>query len=111
MPAHASAAHESSPPVKISSRSFWSDHEWHLDGMRPGWRGYLLRIDWSFDLPDGSRFTDPQWAAWLEDTRRFLWSMRVDPPFGRERMFGRRIRELPSLKVKRQNDKRIGMPA
>jgi hypothetical protein len=83
MPARASATHEASAPVKISSRSHWADHQWHLDGMRPGLRGYLLRIDWSFDLPDGSRFTDPQWAAWLEDTRRFLWSMRVDPPFGR----------------------------
>jgi hypothetical protein len=51
--------------------------------MRPGLRNYLLRIDWNFELPDGSRFTDPQWAAWLEDTRRFLWSMRVDPPVGR----------------------------
>ncbi len=79
MPARASATHEASAPVKISSRSHWVDHQWHLDGMRPGLRGYLLRIDWSFDLPDGSRFTDPQWAAWLEDTRRFLWSMRVDP--------------------------------
>jgi hypothetical protein len=49
----------------------------------PGLGGYLLRIDWSFELPDGSRFTDPQWAAWLEDTRRFLWSMHVDPQFGR----------------------------
>src|SRR5215467_15613080 len=84
MPPRASAAtHEAFAPVKISSRSHWADHQWHLDGMRPGLRGYLLRIDWSFDLPDGSRFTDPQWAAWLEDTRRFLWSMRVDPPFGR----------------------------
>ncbi len=83
MPARASATQEASAPIKISSRSLWADNQWHLDGMRPGLRGYLLRIDWSFDLPDGSRFTDPQWAAWLEDTRRFLWSMHVDPPFGR----------------------------
>lgn len=83
MPSPASATHEASAPVKVSSFSLWADHQWQLDGMRPGLRAHLLRIDWSFDLPDGSRFTDPQWAAWLEDTRRFLWSMRVDPPAGR----------------------------
>ncbi|AUD00092.1 integrase (plasmid) [Bradyrhizobium sp. SK17] len=83
MSARVAATRDRSAPIKISSLSQWTDPQWHLDGMRPGLRRHLLRIDWSFDLPDGSRFTDRQWAAWLEDTRQFLWSMRVDPPLGR----------------------------
>jgi len=71
--------------VRVSSRSLWTDSQWLFDGMRPGLRSNRFRIDWSFALPEEGRFTDPRWAGWLEDTRQFVWSMRVDPPSGRRR--------------------------
>jgi hypothetical protein len=42
-----------------------------------------LTIDWDVEFTDGSRLTDPRWAGLLEAARRFLWSLRVDPPPGR----------------------------
>ncbi|NJO38584.1 MAG: integrase, partial [Rhizobiales bacterium] len=59
--------------------------------MRPGLRPRLLRIDWGFDLPDGSRLTDPRWTWWLDDARQFLWSLQVDLPPGRERIRARTV--------------------
>lgn len=72
-----------SASIRISSRSVWSDPRWLFDGLRPGLRAHRIAVDWDFVLPDGSRFTDSQWMAWLEDARRFLWSLQVDPPRGR----------------------------
>jgi hypothetical protein len=69
--------------VCVSSRSTWSDRQWVFDGRRPGLRDHDLTIDWSFDLPDGSSFTDPQWGALLEAARRYLWTLSTDPPPGR----------------------------
>jgi hypothetical protein len=66
----------------ISSRSTWSDRRWVFDGRRPGLVGHDLIVDWSFDLPDGSRFMDPQWAALLEAARRYLWTLSTDPTPG-----------------------------
>jgi integrase len=78
----ASAIHLTSE-VRISSRSRWSDRRWIFDGRRPGLADHDLIVDWSFDLPDGSRFTDPQWASLLQATRRYLWTLSTDPPPGR----------------------------
>ncbi len=89
-------SHDRDAPVRVSSRSLWLDPQWHLDGMRPGLRSHQLRVDWSFELPDGSRFTDPQWTRWLEDARQFLWSMRVDPPPGRPQARARTLMTLSS---------------
>jgi integrase len=69
--------------VHVSSRSTWSDRRWVLDGRRPGLVEHDLIVDWSFDLPDGSCFTDPQWAPLLEAARRYLWTLSTDPPPGR----------------------------
>jgi len=85
MPVHPSASPGPDPVVRISSRSLWTDPHWHLDGARPGQRAFQLRVAWDFTLPDKSRFTDPRWATWLEDARQFLWSLRIDPPAGRQR--------------------------
>ena len=85
------------PPQKVSAVSLWSDPQWHLDGLRSDLRRSQLQIDWDFELPDGSRFTDPCWAAWLEDARIFLWSLRVDPPPGRRHA---RARTLVATAVK-----------
>ncbi|WP_337271082.1 integrase [Oryzifoliimicrobium ureilyticus] len=67
----------------ISSRSFWSDPQWHFDKPRADLRSHQLLIDWAFELPDGGRFTDERWRQWLEDARAFIWSLHVDPPSGR----------------------------
>jgi len=39
----------------------------------------LSAIRWDFELPDGSRFTDPRWAGLLDSARRLIWSLHVDP--------------------------------
>ncbi len=61
----------------------WSDEVWHLDGMRPSRKPYQYMLRWGFQLPDESRFTDPQWASWLGAAKSFLWSLKTDPPEGR----------------------------
>ena len=83
MPGRVDNVSDIDPPHKVSARSLWSDPQWHLDGRRPDLRTSHLLIDWAFELPNGSRFTDLLWAGWLEDARIFLWSLRVDPPPGR----------------------------
>ncbi len=80
---HADPTRDVEPRQKVSVHSLWSDPQWHLDGRRSDLRRSQLQIDWDFELPDGSRFTDPCWGSWLEDARIFLWSLRVDPPPGR----------------------------
>src|SRR5208282_2419596 len=84
-------SHDLDATVRVSSRSLWTDPHWQLDGMRPGLRANHLRVDWSFDLPDASRFTDARWTRWLEDARQFLWSLRIDPPQGRQQVRARTL--------------------
>lgn len=50
-------------------------------------------IDWGFAMPDGSRFTDPEWQSLREATKAFLWSLHADPPSGRKPLS---LRSLPS---------------
>lgn len=71
------------PPHRVSSRSLWTDHQWYFDIARPDLRSHQLLIDWAFELPDGSRFTDQRWDRWLRDACVFIWSLHVDPPPGR----------------------------
>ncbi|MFS8039407.1 integrase [Xanthobacter sp. AM11] len=97
MPSRSATIRDTDPPQKVSSASLWSDPQWQLDGLRPDLRTHQLLIDWAFELPDGSRFTDPFWAVWLEDARVFLWSLRVDPPPGRRHA---RSRSLVATAVK-----------
>lgn len=73
-------------PRWISSTSTWNDDAWHFDLTRPGVTDGSRRIDWAFELPDGSRLTDPAWAELCEDVKRFLWSLRTDPPVGKRRL-------------------------
>jgi integrase len=72
--------------IQVSTRSVWSDRVWHLDGLRPGGSRSDFALDWSFDLADGSRFGDPQWADWREAAKVFLWSLKTDPPPGRRHL-------------------------
>ena len=71
------------PPQRVSSHSLLTDRQWYFDSPRPDLRSHQLLIDWAFELPDGSRFTDQQWDRWLRDARAFIWSLHVDPPPGR----------------------------
>lgn len=73
-------------PRSISSTSTWNDDTWHFDLTRPGVTDGSRRIDWAFELPDGSRLTDPAWAELREAVKRFLWSLRTDPPIGKRRL-------------------------
>src|SRR3954469_8563297 len=70
----------------LPTASLWTDAIWRFDLNRPGVTDCARTIDWSFVLPDGSRFTDPAWAELREALRCFLWSLRTDPPAGKRRM-------------------------
>lgn len=68
----------------VSAVSHFNDPVWHMDGWRPGSAGrthYLWR--WDFEMSDGSLFSDQQWQALRVVSKRYLLSMRDDPPEGR----------------------------
>ena len=71
--------------VRVSTASVWSDHVWQLDVTLPGTVRSDVALDWGFALADGSRFTEPRWTPWREAAKRFLWTLRVDPPAGHRR--------------------------
>ncbi|MEI9420807.1 integrase [Mesorhizobium sp. Cs1299R1N1] len=73
-------------PRSISSTSTWYDDTWRFDLTRPGVTDSSRTIDWTFELPDGSRFTEPTWTALRDTVKRFLWSLRTDPPAGKRRL-------------------------
>ncbi|MER8461237.1 hypothetical protein NKH24_35570, partial [Mesorhizobium sp. M1300] len=50
-------------PRSISSTSTWDDDKWRFDLTRPGVTDTSRTIDWMFELPGGSRFTDPTWTT------------------------------------------------
>ncbi len=66
--------------IKVSRRSVWSDTVWQFDTMRPGVPASARKIDWRFQLPDGSWFTDPHWTELREAAKLYLWSLKSDPP-------------------------------
>ncbi|VFU17573.1 integrase [Methylocella tundrae] len=76
---------EAIPEVRISAASVWLDHVWQLDVTIPGTAPSDVLVDWGFVLPDGSHFTEDQWTPWRDAAKRFLWSLRVDPPSGHRR--------------------------
>jgi integrase len=76
---------DSMQDVRISTASVWSDRTWQLDVTLPGTVRSDVALDWGFALADGSYFTDPQWTPWRETAKRFLWTLRVDPPAGHRR--------------------------
>lgn len=70
--------------TRVSTRSLLADQVWHLDGMRPGGSRSDFALDWGFRMHDDSRFSESQWADWSAAAKRFLWSLKVDPPPGRK---------------------------
>jgi integrase len=61
--------------TNVSYISKWSDYRWILVNNTPG--QVKIIIIWSFDMPDGSKFTDPQWTDMLESCRRIIWSIII----------------------------------
>ncbi|MES1934569.1 putative phage integrase [Salinisphaera shabanensis T35B1] len=70
--------------VKISKASLWRDSVWEFDVNDPvtADKRCIYVVRWDFDMPDGSRFTDPKWENLLGVMRRFVWSWMVDPRDG-----------------------------
>jgi integrase len=84
VPASLPIAH-SIQELRISTGSIWSDRVWQLDVTLPGTVPSDVTLDWGFTLADGISFTDAQWTPWREAAKRFLWTLRVDPPCGHRR--------------------------
>ena len=70
------------PDERVSSRSYWKDTVWHLDGIRPAAHRGDFSLDWGFPVGQ-EMLTDPARAPWCEAAKTFLWSLKVDPPAGR----------------------------
>ena len=84
VPASLPIAH-SVQELRISAGSIWSDRVWQLDVTLPGTVPSDVALDWGFTLADGISFTDARWTPWREAAKRFLWTLRVDPPHGHRR--------------------------
>lgn len=52
-------------------------------------------IDWGFAMPDGTRFTAPQWSSLRGAAKAFLWSLHEDPPGNLRRPLS--LRSLPGV--------------
>ena len=63
----------------VSRESKWGDSVWYFAGP-PG--NSNPRVSWDFVLCDGTRFIDEKWTPWRESAKRFLISLRDDPPPG-----------------------------
>lgn len=70
----------------------YDENIWRVP-LGPGRNISASIIDWGFAMPDGSRFTDPQWRSLRETAKAFLWSRHADPPSGRRPL---NLRSLPS---------------
>lgn len=54
-----------------------------MDMITAGQTERQVRLSWSIALDDGSCFTDSKWSVLLEHFRRFVWSLFVNPYFGK----------------------------
>lgn len=72
--------------IKISETSQWRDEIWYFDINVPGRVNSTKLIKWAQKLPDSSLLTDEQNAYLLESCRRFIWSLRIDPPAGKKKV-------------------------
>lgn len=68
---------------KVSLLSEWNDKRWIFDERPAG--NHRRIINWSLDLPDGSNLTDDSHKYFLDTVKRFIWSLKVDPPSGSKR--------------------------
>ncbi|MTJ93602.1 MAG: site-specific integrase [Desulfovibrio sp.] len=59
-------------PIAVSNKSAWEDPKWILEETTPG--QYPKTLDWAFEMPDGSLFTDISWGTLLESCRQVIWT-------------------------------------
>ena len=59
----------------VSPHSRWDSARWKLDNPTSGVASSESTLRWDFRMPDGSVFTDPQWAKLLDECRCFVWSL------------------------------------
>lgn len=71
-------------PGRVSAESAYADDQWQLTRGVPGVRDRAFRIDWSFAMPDGSRFSDERWHRLRGPAKQLIWSLHADPPPGRQ---------------------------
>jgi hypothetical protein len=71
-------------PVRVSPESDFADDQWQLARDVPGHRDHAFRIDWSFRMPDGSRFNEDKWRRLRQPAKQLIWSLHADPPDGRK---------------------------
>lgn len=64
--------------ARVSAHSRWHDEKWFFENPTAGQDKAVSTIRWDFDMPDGSRFTDPQWGNLLDANRRLVWSLLND---------------------------------
>lgn len=65
---------------KVSHQSYWHDDKWVFDESPAGYKGGCLTIKWSVVLHNGSNLLDKQYEHLLDAAKRFIWSLKVDPP-------------------------------
>lgn len=71
-------------PTRVSAESAYADDQWQLARGVPGVRDRAFRIEWSFRMPDGSRFNDDRWHRLHGPAKQLIWSLHADPPPGRQ---------------------------
>ena len=67
----------------VSSRSFWDDHQWHLDHEKPGVPLSNGTMNWAIDMGDATTLIEPKWVTLLEDCKLLAWSLMTDARSGR----------------------------
>ena len=66
--------------IQISKHSVWTDNIWDLGTPPPGQKRHEFILNWAFEMPDGSTFSDPAWSDLREACKLYIWSLHVDPP-------------------------------
>ncbi len=74
------------PTMRVSAESFYGDPQWQMTRRIVGAIDTNFRINWDFELPDGTRFGDACWRNLRESSKLFIWSLHADPPPGRAAM-------------------------
>ncbi len=71
------------PAFAVSPYSSYGDSCWQMAREVTGHRDAVFAVDWTFALPDGSRFGEPRWRTLRDASKLLLWSLHADPPPGR----------------------------
>lgn len=75
-------AEAATSPLRVSSRSVWSDRFWRYPNEVPGQNRNHSEIDWAFDLGDGQSLLGPSWETLLNELRAFVYTARESPVSG-----------------------------